>query len=386
VRSLTLKLSLLFTLVALIAALVVAVWVGTTARTEFDTYCAQTCSPTCEADGQQGQGGAGGGNQIAAAGTLEQAYVDALQSALWTAALVAGLVAVALAVVFSRVITGPVNAIKASAQRIRDGDLSQRVPPGPKDEIGELASAFNSMAEQLEKNEMGRKQLLADVVHELRTPLSIIQGNLEAWQDGVVVPSPEAIAPVHEEAVMLSRLITDLRDLSLAEAGQLSLSRESSDISALARSVVAAYRERVGSHNIDLAVDIPEASLPPVDVDPVRIRQVLRNLLDNAIRHTPPGGAIKLTVVPGANGFVRVVVADTGSGIAAGDLPRVFEHFFKVDPARERSRSGSGIGLAIVKQLVEAHGGSVAVQSELGQGSVFSFTLPVFPDSRQTED
>jgi signal transduction histidine kinase len=113
---------------------------------------------------------------------------------------------------------------------------------------------------------------------------------------------------------------------------------------------------------------------------------VLRNLLDNAIRHTPPGGAIKLTVVPGANGFVRVVVADTGSGIAAGDLPRVFEHFFKVDPARERSRSGSGIGLAIVKQLVEAHGGSVAVQSELGQGSVFSFTLPVFPASRPTED
>ena len=385
-RSLSLKLSVLFTLVALIAALVVAVWVGTTARTEFDTYCSQTCSPNCEADGPQGQGGAVGGNQMAAVGTLEQAYLDALQSALWTAALVAGLVAVALAVVFSRVITGPVNAIRASAQRIRDGDLSQRVPPGPKDEIGELASAFNGMAEQLEKNETGRKQLLADVVHELRTPLSIIQGNLEAWQDGVVAPSPEAIAPVHEEAVMLSRLITDLRDLSLAEAGQLSLSRESSDISALARSVVAAYRERVGSHNIDLAVDIPEASLPLVDVDPVRIRQVLRNLLDNAIRHTPSGGAIKLTVGHGASGFLRVEVSDTGSGIAAEDLPRVFEHFYKVDPARERSRSGSGIGLAIVKQLVEAHGGSVAVQSELGKGSVFTFTLPVFSASLPTED
>lgn len=385
-RSLSLKLSLLFTLVALIAALVVAVWVGTTARTEFDTYCSQTCPPNCDMDSQQGQGGAGGGNQMAAVGTLEQAYIDALQSALWTAALVAGLVAVALAIVFSRVITGPVNTIRASAQRIRDGDLSQRVPPGPKDEIGELASAFNSMAEQLEKNETGRKQLLADVVHELRTPLSIIQGNLEAWQDGVVAPSPEAIAPVHEEAVMLSRLITDLRDLSLAEAGQLSLSRESSDISALARSVVAAYRERVGSHNIDLTVDIPEASLPPVDVDPGRIRQVLRNLLDNAIRHTPQGGAIALTAGADTHGFVRVEVSDTGSGIAAGDLPHVFEHFYKVDPARERSRSGSGIGLAIVKQLVEAHGGSVAVQSELGKGSVFSFTLPVFPASQPTED
>ena len=381
---LTLKLSLLFTVVALVAALVVAVWVGTTARTEFDTYCTQACAVSC------GMHGAGSGTGIEdtatrSTGTLEQAYLDSLQSALWSAALVAGIVAVFLAVVFSRIITGPVNAIRASAQRIRDGDFTQRVAAGPNDEIGELASAFNSMAQQLEKNETGRKQLLADVVHELRTPLSIIQGNLEAWQDGVVSPTPEAIAPVHEEAVLLSRLITDLRDLSLAEAGQLSLSRERTDISSLARSVVTAYRERADSHRIDILLDIPEASLPPVDIDPMRIRQVLRNVLDNAIRHTPHGGAISLSGRE-SNGFVRVDVSDTGSGISAEDLPRVFEHFYKVDPARERSRSGSGIGLAIVKQVVEAHGGSVAVQSELGKGSVFSFTLPVSTDSRAAWD
>ena len=167
---LTLKLSLLFTVVALVAALVVAVWVGTTARTEFDTYCTQACAVSC------GMHGAGSGTGIEdtatrSTGTLEQAYLDSLQSALWSAALVAGIVAVFLAVVFSRIITGPVNAIRASAQRIRDGDFTQRVAAGPNDEIGELASAFNSMAQQLEKNETGRKQLLADVVHELRTPL-----------------------------------------------------------------------------------------------------------------------------------------------------------------------------------------------------------------------
>ena len=383
-RSLSLKLSLLFTLVALVAALVVAVWVGTTARTEFDTYCSQACAEMCATHGVQGSTGAGD-TLPRSTGELEQAYLDALHSALWTAALVAGIVAVILGVVFSRVITGPVNAIRVSAQRIRDGDFTQRVAAGPKDEIGELASAFNSMAEQLEKNETGRKQLLADVVHELRTPLSIIQGNLEAWQDGVVAPTSEAIAPVHEEAVLLSKLITDLRDLSLAEAGQLSLTRETADIVSLAGAVVAAYRERTNAHRVSLVMDIADRSLPPVDIDPGRIRQVLRNLLDNAVRHTPPGGTVTLTAAPEGQVFVRFHVADTGSGIEPEDLPHVFEHFYKADPARERSRSGSGIGLAIVKQIVEAHGGTVSVESEPGKGSIFSFSVPVAHTSSDTD-
>lgn len=374
-RSLSLKLSLLFIAVALVAALVVAVWVGTTARAEFDTYCSQTCPPACDMSTPTA-GAAGGGNHDVAAGSLEQAYLDSLQSALWRAALVAGLIAVALAVLFSRVITGPVNALRLSAQRIREGDLTQRVPPGPNDEIGELSAAFNSMAQRLEENETGRKQFLADVVHELRTPLSIIQGNLEAWQDGVVAATPESIAPVHEEAVLLSRLITDLRDLTLAEAGKLTLSRESTDIAALVSSLVAAYRERADAHHITVTTAFG-ADLPRVDADPLRLRQVLRNLLDNALRHTPAGGAISLTAQPTPAGFVTVEVADTGSGIAAHHLSHVFEHFYKVDPARERSRSGSGIGLAIVKQLVEAHGGTVSVQSQEGKGSVFTFSLPV---------
>jgi signal transduction histidine kinase len=233
------------------------------------------------------------------------------------------------------------------------------------------------MAARLEENETGRKQLLADIVHELRTPLSIIQGNLEAWHDGVVAATPETIAPIHDEAIQLSRLITDLRDLSLAEAGRLSLWRESTDITGIIGSVVSAHKERALAHGVDLLSDAPTTPLPPVDIDPLRVRQVLRNLLDNAIRHTPAGGAIRVTAARRDVDFVQVHVTDTGSGIAPDHLPHVFEHFYKVDPARERGRSGSGVGLAIVKQLVEAHGGAVAVRSEEGKGSVFSFTLPV---------
>jgi len=368
-RSLTFKLSLLFIIVALIAALVVALWVGSSVESEFSTYCAQMCRTAAGA----GQGG--DCSQYTMTGATERAYLDAIQASVWRAALVAGLVAIALAFLFSHFITGPVNALKASAQRIRDGDLTQRVRLTSSDELGELASAFNSMASQLDAKETSRRHLLADVVHELRTPLSIIQGNLEAWRDGVVAPTPEAVAPVHEEAVLLSRLITDLRDLSLAEAGQLSLAHETTDMTALARAVVSTFSGRAEAQGIDLGVTVDEAT-PPVVIDPGRVRQVLRNLLDNALRHTPPGGRVQVTVQPGSHGFVATSVTDTGSGIHPDDLPHVFEHFFKADPSRERSKSGSGIGLAIVKQLVEAHGGAVRARSTLGQGSTFSFTLP----------
>ncbi len=377
-RSLTLKLSVLFVLVSLVAVLVVALWVGRTVESEFAAYCKQVClDASCEA-----HMGGNGPRGRPVTGDLEAAYLDAIRTSLWQAALVAGIIAIGLAALFSRLITGPVNSLKVSAQRIRDGDLSQRVTPQTRDEIGELAVAFNSMAERLEENEKRRRQLLADIVHELRTPLSIIQGNLEAWQDGVVAPTHETIAPVHEEAVLLARLITDLRDLSLAEAGQLSLQREIVDIAALVSSITTTLREWTASQNIRIDLESPDDA-PRVWADPIRIGQVLRNLLDNAIRHTPRGGVIEVTIERKPDSFITISVRDAGSGIAPEDLPHVFEHFYKVDPARERSRSGSGIGLAIVKQLVEAHGGSVSVESTQGSGSVFTFMLPL-ADPRTT--
>ena len=370
-RSLSLKLSILFVLVSLVAVLVVAFWVGQRVEAEFAAYCRQAClDASCQAHGGNGPQGR------PITGALETAYLDAIRTSLWQAALVAGLAAIGLAALFSRLITDPVNNLKASAQRIRDGDLSQRVTPETHDEIGELAVAFNNMAQRLEENEKRRKQLLTDVVHELRTPLSIIQGNLEAWQDGIVEPNRETMAPVHEEAALPSRLITDLRDLSLAEAGQLSLRRETVALAALVSSIVTTYRDWAAP--LDIRVELAlHADTPHVWADPIRIGQVLRNLLDNAIRHTPRGGEIKVYTESTSEPLLTVSVRDSGSGIAPEALPHVFEHFYKVDPARERSRSGSGIGLAIVKQLVEAHGGSVSVHSSPGSGSAFSFTLPI---------
>jgi two-component system sensor histidine kinase BaeS len=371
-RSLRLKLSLLFLLVALVGVLVVALWVGTTVETGFDAYC-RSCGMVggSGAEGEECEG-------ARAVGVLEQTYVDAIHSSIWRAALIASLAALVLAYFFSRLITGPINILRDSARRIRDGDLSQQVRVKTDDELGELAVAFNDMAHQLDAKERGRRQLLADVVHELRTPLSIIQGNLEAWRDGVVTPTADAIGSVHDEAVVLSRLITDLRDLSLAEAGQINLALEDVDIVQLVASTVASSQDRARHAGIALTVS-PDEQTKMTYADPGRIRQVIRNLLDNALRHTPHGGHINVSITTDRDGSVVVSVADTGTGIAAVDLPHVFEHFYKADQSRERSRSGSGIGLAIVKQLVEAHGGHVRAESAQGQGSTFTITLPTRP-------
>ncbi len=368
-RSLRLKLSLLFLFVALVVVLVVAFWVDTTVEAGFDAYCR-----SCEMESSSQHNG----NDCLGVGSLEQTFVEGIQDSIRRAALIASLLAIVLAFVFARVITGPVNVLRSSAQRIRDGDLTQRVAVNTNDEIGELAVAFNDMAEQLDANEKGRRQLLADVVHELRTPLSIIQGNLEAWRDGIVAPSPEAIGSVHDEAVVLSRLITDLRDLSLAEAGQLNLTLEEVDIVQLVTSTVASSQDRARHAGITL-VERSDEPAKTAYVDPGRIRQVIRNLLDNALRHTPHGGSITIVTTTDSEGNVVVSVSDTGTGIAAADLPHVFEHFYKADQSRERSRSGSGIGLAIVKQLVEAHKGHVRAESSVGLGSTFTITLP--PDT-----
>jgi len=366
--SLRLKLSLVFVLIALVAILVVALLVDDAVRSEFHRYCAGLC----EMAGIDCMG-------TEPATVLEHAYLDAISDSLWRATLVAVLAALGLAILFSRLLIGPLNELKVSARRIRDGDLSRRVELHSDDEIGEVAAAFNDMARHLEANEEARRQLLADVVHELRTPLSIIQGNLEAWRDGIVAATPGEIAPVHEEAVHLARLITDLRDLSLAEAGQLDLAREMTDLTALAGAVVESYSQRAASQSVALTFTSGPGPLY-ASADPGRIRQVLRNLLDNALQHTPRGGAITVSVEAAPESLVSVSVRDTGSGIAPEDLPHVFEHFYKADRSRDRSRSGSGIGLAIVRQLVEAHGGTVRVSSTHGAGSIFTFTLPATDD------
>lgn len=304
--------------------------------------------------------------------------VSNLKGAINRFLLWGGLLAIAIAMVFtfvlSRRISAPVRSLTLAAKRLGQRDFSQRVDYQGKDEIGELARTFNSMVDELACTEQLRRNLVADAAHELRTPVSHIRGYLEAIRDGLVKPDASTLQSLHEEIMLLSRLIDDLQELTLAEAGELALVRQVEDIAELIKSAVAAVQPQVKAKGISLTVDLPDR-LPPCDIDPYRIGQVLRNLIDNAIVHTSKGGTITVTAREKGK-QVEVMVADTGEGIPSEDLPNIFERFYRVDKSRTRATGGSGLGLTIAKRLVEAHGGSIGVQSELGKGSRFTFTIP----------
>lgn len=293
---------------------------------------------------------------------------------LW-GALLAAAASLLITYFLSRRISAPVKALTLAARQMEQGDLSQRVQSKEKDELGELAQAFNAMAENLERSEQLRRNMIADITHELRTPLSNLKGYLEAIHDGVVKPEPDAIRSLDEEANLLSRLIDDLQELSLAEAGELKLNCQKENIIKLLKQTVAVEQSQAAAKEISLSADLPK-KLPLVNVNSQRISQVLLNLIDNAITHTPRGGIITIAARQLDN-WLEISVEDTGEGIPAEDLPNVFERFYRVDKSRARATGGTGLGLAIAKYFVEAHNGKINVQSELGKGSRFSFTIPV---------
>jgi signal transduction histidine kinase len=310
---------------------------------------------------------------------VDIASLAILYSAMGRFFLWGGLVAVAIALFLtfflSRRILAPVKALTSAAERVGSGDFSQKVKIKDKGELGELAQAFNSMSSDLERAEKLRQNMVADVAHELRTPLSNVQGYLEAVRDGVIKPDVETIRSLSEEATLLSRLIDDLQELSLAEAGELKLNCRTGDIAELIKQAVTVARGQAVAKGVSVSIDLPD-KLPPVNIDSHRISQVLRNLLENAVAHTAKGGSITVAVKQQGN-WVEVSVTDTGEGIPAEDLPNIFERFYRVDKSRARATGGSGLGLTIAKRLVEAHGGKIEVQSEPGKGSCFSFTIPV---------
>ena len=289
-----------------------------------------------------------------------------------------GLLAVVVAALFtwllSRRILAPVKVLTHSTRRLGEGDLSARAQVKDKGELGELAGAFNSMADDLERAEQLKRNMVADIAHELRTPLSNLRGYLEAVRDGVKKPDEETIRTLDEEAALLSRLVDDLQELSLADAGELKLVCQEEDIGGLVRQTVIALHPKATAKGLSVAVDLPE-NLPPVMIDAHRIGEVLRNLMENAVVHTPADGTVSIAAEE-EDGWVRIGVADTGEGISAGDLPGIFERFYRVDRSRARATGGRGLGLTIAKRLVEAHGGKIDVSSELGKGSRFSFTVP----------
>jgi signal transduction histidine kinase len=304
----------------------------------------------------------------------EEVFLSSVNTSLAVAVVVGVLVAVGLALFFSRRVLGRIDALTAAARQMERGDLSQRVAVGPRDEIGHLASAFNAMAESLSRTERLRRTMVSDVAHELRTPLTNVRGYLEALRDGVAEPTPALIQSLHEEAMLLGRLVEDLQELTLAEAGQLQLDRAPCALEDLLAPAVELARPRAAERGVTLRLDLPP-ELPPVEVDRARIAQVLRNLLANALTHTGPGGEVVLSAAAG-DAAVELQVADTGSGIPPEHLPHVFERFYRADRSRARATGGTGIGLAIVKELIQAHGGRVEIRSHVGRGTVVVFTLP----------
>jgi len=288
---------------------------------------------------------------------------------------VAIVIALILTFVLSRRMSSPIGVLANAARRLGRGDLSQRVQFQSKGEVGELAQAFNSMAADLENAEQLRRNLVADVAHELRTPLSNIQGYLEAIRDRVMKPNATNIRSLNEETALLSQLVDELQELSLAEAGELKLIYHAEDIAKLVKQAVNSWQPQVAAKKISLSLDLPD-NLPLVNIDGQRVNEVLYNLLENAVVHTHSGGTINVAATRQGD-RVEISVSDTGEGIPAEDLSNIFERFYRVDRSRARATGGSGLGLTIAKRWVEAHGGEISVQSELGKGSRFSFTLPI---------
>ena len=305
---------------------------------------------------------------------------SAVDRALLLIGLAAGVIGVLLVWLMSRRVLSPVRDLGAAAQKLGQGDLTQRVPTSAPGELGQLGQTFNAMATNLQEAEKRRRNLVADVAHELRTPLSNIQGYLEAVKDGLLQPSSATIDIIHQQVLHLVSLVEDLRVLALAESGSLRLDYQPVAPAELLEQTAEAFRARAGAKGVELALDLPQ-QLPTIEMDRTRMTQVLGNLLENAILHSPEGSVVTISARAPGPETLRLAVADQGRGIEPEELSRIFDRFYRVDPSRARATGGSGLGLTIAKQLVEAHQGTIGVESQLGKGSRFYVELPISPGS-----
>jgi signal transduction histidine kinase len=305
----------------------------------------------------------------------EQRYLERTTQALLLAALSGTAIALVLGILLARTLTKPMRELTAAIQDMGKGELRQLVPVRTSDELGELAQAFNQMSADLAHAHELQRQMTADIAHDLRTPLTVISGYLESLRDGVLEATPERMDTIYNETQNLFRLIQDLRTLSLAEAGELSLQIQVVMPSDLLRRVTAAHEHRAEKLGITLHTEIAP-DLPEIEIDQERMLQVMGNLVSNALRYTPEGGTIALSASQEGDSLV-LKVRDTGEGIPPEILPKVFDRFYRGESSRTRRETETGLGLAIAKSIVEMHRGSITVESEIGKGSIFTIKLPL---------
>jgi signal transduction histidine kinase len=304
----------------------------------------------------------------------EARYLARTDLALGVAGVLAVATSLALGFVLAQLITRPVRDLTQAARAIAAGDLSQQVPVRSRDELGLLARQFNQMSADLHHANELRRRMTADIAHDLRTPLTVISGYLEALRDESLRPTPARFAAMHDETQVLLHLVTDLHTLALSDAGELPLRLEPVAPQTLLERAAATFAHAAAQSGVTVAVVAPP-DLPELVGDPEQLLRVLRNLIGNALRYTPPGGQVTLEAHEGV-GAVVVTVADTGRGIAAEHLSNIFERFYRADESRHQATGGSGLGLAIVRSIVEAHGGKVSAQSVVGHGTTFTISLP----------
>ena len=311
-------------------------------------------------------------------GGPEAQFIQQVRAALWTGAGVAFLAALLVSGLLVRGIVAPVQRLTQAAEQIAQGDLDVRAAVSANDEIGQLGRAFNAMAESLARSQVIRRAQTADIAHELRNPLAVLRGTLEAIADGVYAPTPENLDPALAQVQTLTRLVEDLRVLALADAGELHPARARLAPGTLLARVAEAHRLPLEEQELTLTCVLPDA-LPDISGDSDRLAQVVGNLLANAAHHVPAGGTVQLTAAVEEGGLIARVI-DDGPGVPETDLPRLFERFWRGDPSRSRDTGGAGLGLAIARRIIEAHEGRMWAEATPGGGLTVAFWLPTLSD------
>lgn len=303
------------------------------------------------------------------------AFLNQLDNIFSYSIVGSAVIALLLGLLLSRYLTRPIRELTVATRALAEGETAQLVPVRSNDELGELADSFNRMNQQLARSMEQRRQMTADIAHELRTPLSIIIGHADGIHDGVLPLSMETVEIIRDEATRLEGLVEDLRTLSLSDAGELSLTKEPLSPATLLNDAKQLFSVRALQKKITLNVAVDE-SLPIIQADPARMMQVLGNILENAIRHTPEHGEISLRASQRDNA-IQISVQDTGEGLPTNAAAHIFDRFYRVDPSRQRGSGGSGLGLAISKSIIEGHGGKIWAESEQGRGLTVYISLPI---------